>query len=47
MENASIPGCPACGSPMVKRIAKKGANGGEPFWGCTQYPRCRGTKVAT
>lgn len=37
------PSCPVCGSEMVKRTAKKGANAGSPFWGCTTYPKCRGT----
>jgi restriction system protein len=37
------PVCPACGSAMVKREAKRGANAGNAFWGCTTYPRCRGT----
>lgn len=33
--------CPRCGSPMVKRIAKKGNNAGKAFWGCSAFPRCR------
>ncbi|MDI1310492.1 MAG: restriction endonuclease [Methylotenera sp.] len=37
------PQCPLCGSAMVKRIARKGANAGNEFWGCSAYPRCRGT----
>lgn len=40
---ASIPPCPACGSPMVLRTAKRGANAGQQFWGCQSFPRCRGT----
>jgi restriction system protein len=40
---ASAPACPACGSAMVKREAKRGANAGNAFWGCTTYPKCRGT----
>lgn len=39
----SAPDCPQCGSPMVRRVAKKGAHAGQSFWGCTNYPRCRGT----
>jgi restriction system protein len=35
--------CPTCGSGMVRRVAKKGRNAGQAFWGCSQYPRCRGT----
>lgn len=37
------PACPACGSSMVKREAKRGANAGNAFWGCSTYPKCRGT----
>ena len=36
--------CPACGAVMVKRTAKKGANAGAQFWGCSGYPACRGTR---
>lgn len=49
---ASIPGqvateeatilCPKCGAPMVKRTARKGARAGKPFYGCSNYPKCRG-----
>lgn len=35
--------CPKCSLPMVRRTAKKGANAGQEFWGCLDYPRCRGT----
>lgn len=38
------PPCPICASPMVKRTAKKGANVGAQFWGCSRYPGCRGTR---
>ncbi|WP_038051233.1 nuclease-related domain-containing protein [Thioalkalivibrio sp. ALJ1] len=37
--------CPKCGSAMVKRKARRGSNMGQEFWGCTQYPACRGTKA--
>ena len=33
--------CPKCGSSMVLRTAKRGANAGKQFWGCSAYPRCR------
>ena len=36
--------CPLCGSEMVLRTARKGPNAGEKFWGCSTYPKCRGTK---
>lgn len=38
------PMCPSCGKPMVKRTARKGANAGAEFWGCTGYPACKGTR---
>ena len=41
---ASSPDCPLCGSAMVKRTARKGVNAGNEFWGCSQYPGCRGTR---
>jgi ssDNA-binding Zn-finger/Zn-ribbon topoisomerase 1 len=36
--------CPQCGSAMVLRTAKTGANAGSQFWGCSQFPECRGTR---
>lgn len=41
-ENA--PKCPECGKPMLKRLQKKGQGHGHEFWGCSDYPRCMGTK---
>jgi restriction system protein len=41
----STPACPVCAKPMVKRMAKKGANAGAEFWGCSAYPSCRGTRA--
>ena len=38
--------CPVCAGAMVTRIAKKGANVGQSFWGCVSYPACRGTRPA-
>lgn len=43
---ASTPKCPVCGSGMVKRPAKRGPNAGGFFWGCSQYPKCRGVRQA-
>jgi restriction system protein len=40
----SSPSCPVCQSSMVRRTAKKGANAGSQFWGCSHYPACRGTR---
>lgn len=36
------PMCPVCSSTMIKRVAKRGANAGNAFWGCSKYPGCRG-----
>jgi restriction system protein len=36
--------CPVCTKPMVRRTAKRGANAGGEFWGCSGYPACRGTR---
>lgn len=36
------PLCPQCGAKMIQRTAKSGTNRGKVFWGCTNYPRCRG-----
>ena len=37
-----IPICPKCDRPMVRRTARRGANAGSEFWGCSEFPRCRG-----
>ncbi|MGO2279582.1 MULTISPECIES: NERD domain-containing protein [unclassified Psychrobacter] len=36
------PTCPRCTGEMVKRVAKKGARQGQSFYGCAQFPTCRG-----
>jgi restriction system protein len=36
--------CSVCSSDMVLRTAKKGANAGNQFYGCSRYPTCRATK---
>ncbi len=38
------PSCPKCGSAMKRKMARQGANAGNKFWGCSQFPRCRGTR---
>lgn len=35
--------CPICNSTMVRRTAKRGARAGRAFWGCSQFPKCKGT----
>lgn len=37
-----IPLCPRCGREMVKRQARHGKYAGQSFWGCPNYPTCRG-----
>ena len=41
---ADAPACPLCGKPMIRRVAKKGMNSGKPFWSCSRYPECNGTR---
>ena len=38
--------CPKCGSELVLRVAKQGANKGNKFYGCSSYPKCRHTALA-
>ena len=33
--------CPKCGNIMILRTAKKGANAGKQFYGCSAFPKCR------
>jgi restriction system protein len=44
--SSKVPVCPQCGSIMVRRTARKGAQAGSTFWGCPQFPKCRGTRPA-
>nr|NLI51647.1 hypothetical protein [Propionibacterium sp.] len=39
-----VPRCPICRRPMVLRHVKKGARAGQPFWGCAEFPDCRGMR---
>ena len=38
-----IPHCPQCGKIMVLRIARSGSKTGGQFWGCSDYPKCKGS----
>ena len=38
------PTCPSCNTPMVLREARRGSFAGQKFWGCTNYPKCRGIR---
>jgi restriction system protein len=41
----AAPNCPTCGQPMALRTARRGTNAGSQFWGCAEFPRCRGTRA--
>lgn len=43
--SSTTPSCPACGKDMVLRSAKRGAQMGNRFWGCSAFPACRGTRT--
>lgn len=34
---------PTCASCGIKLVERKPRNGGRPFWGCRNYPRCKST----
>ena len=36
--------CPKCSGAMVLRTVRKGSAAGQKFWGCADYPACRGTR---
>jgi hypothetical protein len=36
--------CPICHSQMVKRKARRESRAGQEFWGCPNYPECRGAR---
>ncbi len=38
------PRCPKCNAPMEKRIAYRGTPRQKEFWGCSNFPACRGTR---
>jgi restriction system protein len=40
---SAAPTCPKCGSRMLERVARRGPNAGQQFWGCGTFPRCRAT----
>lgn len=43
-DKSSVPSCPKCGKPMRQRTARTGPHAGESFWGCTDYPECKGIR---
>ena len=42
LDRQDTPACPKCGTSMVQREAKRGKHMGNSFWGCGQYPKCKG-----
>ena len=36
--------CPLCNGAMLERMARRGTNAGNKFWGCSEYPKCLGTR---
>lgn len=43
-DKSEAPRCPKCGKSMIKRLQKRGQNQGKEFWGCSDYPKCNGTR---
>ena len=41
----TVPHCPDCNALMVKRLARRGVSAGSSFWGCSNYPKCGGTRA--
>ena len=46
-EKVTVSICPKCGSQMILRTAKSGGKQGKQFWGCRNFPRCRGIVALT
>ena len=42
-QSTDPPQCPQCGGQMALRTAKSGRHAGSQFWGCANYPECKGT----
>jgi restriction system protein len=36
--------CPCCGGILQMRVARKGPNSGQQFYGCSNYPSCKFTR---
>ena len=41
---SGTPRCPDCGGPMALKVNRRGFNPGSTFYGCVQFPNCRGTR---
>lgn len=42
--NSTAVFCPRCHAHMRRRLAQRGRNKGNYFWGCSRYPKCKGTR---
>ncbi len=45
VDSTTAPHCPWCNAVMLRRMARRGVNAGSEFWGCLNYPKCRGTRA--
>lgn len=43
IQTKPVPYCPDCGTQMSLRRPKE-HQAWEPFWGCSQYPECKGSR---
>lgn len=41
---SNAPDCPNCGKPMIKRTQTRGQGQGREFWGCSDFPKCKGIR---
>ena len=41
---SNAPACPNCGKPMIKRTQTRGQGQGREFWGCCDFPKCKGIR---
>jgi restriction system protein len=39
---STSPACPKCGKEMILKLARRGPNAGNQFWGCRNFPACKG-----
>ena len=46
-QQAPSPQCPVCGKPMLQRTARTSPRAGQPFWGCSTFPNCKGSRPIT
>lgn len=44
LANSQQAQCPRCNDKLVLRTARKGANAGNQFYGCSSFPKCRYTE---